>query len=38
MSRDITFDLMKGLVIIAMLCGHCVIPDAISYYFILLME
>ena len=30
-KRDITFDLMKGIAILAMLCGHCVIPNFFFY-------
>lgn len=32
MDRDITFDLMKGVAIIAMLCGHCIIPQTLHHF------
>lgn len=31
-KRDITFDLMKGIAILAMLCGHCVIPEFLHHF------
>lgn len=31
-KRDITFDLMKGIAILAMLCGHCVIPEVLHRF------
>lgn len=31
-KRDITFDLMKGVAILAMLCGHCVIPEFLHHF------
>lgn len=31
-KRDITFDLMKGIAILAMLCGHCVIPNFLHHF------
>lgn len=33
-KRDITFDLMKGIAILAMLCGHCVIPEVLHHFYI----
>ena len=32
MDRDMTFDLMKGVAIIAMLCGHCIIPQTLHHF------
>lgn len=31
-KRDITFDLMKGIAILAMLCGHCIIPNVLHSF------
>ena len=31
-ERDVTFDMMKGIAILAMLCGHCVIPDVLHHF------
>lgn len=31
-KRDITYDLMKGLAIFAMLCGHCIIPNVLHCF------
>ena len=31
-KRDITYDLMKGLAILAMLCGHCIIPNVLHSF------
>lgn len=31
-KRDITFDLMKGIAILAMLCGHCIIPNVMHSF------
>ena len=31
-KREITYDLMKGLAIFAMLCGHCIIPNVLHCF------